>query len=80
MLPLCKIGGTCIAMKGETAAVELKDAERAIRTLGGGFDHVTEVNLPGTHESHFLIMLAKLHSTPAAYPRQPGTPAKKPLL
>lgn len=79
MLPLCKVGGACVAMKGDTAEVELKDAERAIRTLGGQFDHMTHVILPGVPEPHILIVLAKIKPTPAAYPRQPGIPAKKPI-
>jgi 16S rRNA (guanine527-N7)-methyltransferase len=79
LLPFCKIGGACVAMKGGTAADELKDAEAAIHTLGGQFDHVTRVDLPGVAEAHYLIVLAKIMPTPAAYPRQPGVPAKKPL-
>ena len=79
LLPLCRVGGGCLAMKGETAPVELKDAERGIHTLGGQFDHMTQIDLPGVSESHFLIAVTKVKPTPAAYPRQPGVPAKKPL-
>ena len=80
MLPLCKVGGYCVALKGETASVELKDAERAIHTFGGQFERTVEIKLPGVAETHFLVVLAKVKPTPAAYPRQPGMPAKKPLV
>ncbi len=80
LLPLCKVGGYCLAMKGKTAAVELKDADRAIHILGGQFERTVEIILPGVAEPHFLVALAKVKVTPAAYPRQPGIPAKKPLV
>ncbi len=80
MLPFVKIGGKCLALKGQTAAEELIAAERAIRTLGGKADRIVRIDLPAVAEPHYLIVIDKVAPTPANYPRRTGIPAKKPLL
>ena len=35
LLPLCKVGGRCVALKGESAVAETQQAEQAVRILGG---------------------------------------------
>jgi 16S rRNA (guanine527-N7)-methyltransferase len=79
LLPLCKIGGLCIAMKGESAAEEVHTAENAIRLLGGRFTQITPVELPHVAETHYLVSVAKTAATPGRYPRKPGIPSKNPL-
>lgn len=79
LLPLCKVGGLCVAMKGETAQVEAADAEFAIRTLGGQLERLQVVELPEVDEKHYLVGLRKVSATPRAYPRRVGIAAKKPL-
>ncbi len=79
LLPLCKIGGRCVALKGETAAAEVHAAERALRLLGGRLDSLVKVELPHVAELHYLVVLEKVAVTPVHYPRKPGTPAKNPL-
>lgn len=79
LLPLCRIGGRCVAMKGESAAAEVAEAEHALRLLGGRLLTLTPVELPGVAETHYLIIIEKTAGTPAQYPRKPGFPAKKPL-
>lgn len=79
LLPLCKIGGRCVALKGETAAAELHDAEKALRVLGGRSGGIVRVDLPETTEPHYLVILEKIAPTPVAFPRKPGLPTKKPL-
>lgn len=80
MLPLAKIGGYCVAMKGKTAFEESKDAQHAIKLLGGRLHDIESVILPGIADEHFLVVIEKIASTPSAYPRKPGTPTNKPLL
>jgi 16S rRNA (guanine527-N7)-methyltransferase len=80
MLPLAKIGGQCVAMKGETARQEVDDALNAIEILGGGVKTIEAVQLPGVDDTHYLIVIEKLAQTPKAYPRNPGTPTRKPLM
>lgn len=79
LLPFAKIGGRCVAMKGETAADEAKDAMNAIQMLGGRLAGITPVELPGVPEKHYLVVIDKITPTPAAYPRKPGIPTRKPL-
>ncbi len=79
LLPLAKVGGRCIAMKGKTAEEEAVDAERALNILGGRLEAIHTLRLPAVEEPHFLIVIEKMAATPAAYPRKPGTPTNKPL-
>jgi 16S rRNA (guanine527-N7)-methyltransferase len=79
LLPLCKIGGHCLAMKGESAAQEVADAQHAINVLGGRIVQLTPVELPTVAETHYLVDIEKVAATPPRFPRRPGMPAKKPL-
>jgi 16S rRNA (guanine527-N7)-methyltransferase len=79
LLPLCRIGGRCIAMKGESAAAEASRAERALRVLGGRLVQLLPIELPTVAETHYLVVIEKTAATPHHYPRRPGLPAKKPL-
>lgn len=79
LLPLAKIGGQCVAMKGHTAQREADDSARALRTLGGRLAQIDSVTLPGVAEPHQLVIVTKTGPTPALYPRNSGTPAQKPL-
>jgi 16S rRNA (guanine527-N7)-methyltransferase len=80
LLPLTKVGGHAIAMKGKTAEEEANDAERAIAILGGRLQTIHNIQLPGVEETHYLVVIEKIAPTPAAYPRKPGTPTNKPLI
>lgn len=79
LLPLCKIGGYCIALKGEHAAAEVQQAENALRILGGHVKRILPVELPQVAETHHLIVIEKIAATPPKYPRRAGMPSKRPL-
>ncbi|MBZ0296429.1 MAG: 16S rRNA (guanine(527)-N(7))-methyltransferase RsmG [Anaerolineae bacterium] len=79
LLPLAKLGGRCIAMKGHTAHAEIKDSQRALSIIGGHVTAVETVELPGIEEPHYLVVIEKTAHTPSAYPRKPGIPSRKPL-
>ena len=77
-LPLVKPGGRFIAMKGPDAAAECAAAAGALRKLGGRLVECRNFTLPdGSARS--LVVCEKTAPTPAAYPRNGGTIAKKPL-
>jgi 16S rRNA (guanine527-N7)-methyltransferase len=78
-LPFCKLGGWVVAQKGEAGAAEAWTADRAITLLGGELRRVVPVELPGLPEDRSLIVIEKTGPTPAAYPRRPGIPSKRPL-
>ena len=74
MLPLLRLGGTALAMKGANAAAEIELARRAIAAVGGQLDQVEEFTLPEVGHRRTLVVLKKVKPTPDAYPRPGGTP------
>jgi 16S rRNA (guanine527-N7)-methyltransferase len=79
MLPLAKVNGLCIAMKGPTAEAEIGDSRKAAAILGGEIQPPAQVVLPGVEDPHYLVTTIKVKSTPRAYPRKAGIPTKSPL-
>ena len=79
LLPLVKVGGAMLALKGESGPAETQAAEKAIGLLGGKLRQVIPVNLPGVADDRFLILVDKFAATPPKYPRKPGLPVKRPL-
>jgi 16S rRNA (guanine527-N7)-methyltransferase len=72
-LPLVRVGGRLLAMKG---AVE--EAGAAVARLGGGPPRV--VAAPSeARERGVVVVVPKVAPTPAEYPRRPGLPARRPL-
>ena len=79
LLPVVKVGGIVICMKGCNVEDELKEAEYAISTLGGKVVLKDELCLPQSDIKRNIIIIEKIHNTPSKYPRKAGTPAKEPL-
>ncbi len=79
LLPLVRVGGAMLAMKGESAAAEMQEAEFATRLLGGKLRILRPIHLPGVQEERFLIVIDKIAATPEKYPRRVGIPTKRPL-
>lgn len=77
-MPLVKMKGFFIAMKGPGAAQELEEAENALDILGAGEPEVLSLTLPGGEERN-LVIAQKLRFTPKSYPRHGGTILKHPL-
>ena len=76
-LPMVKPGGYFIAYKTGTAEEEIKNAENAIKILGGGKAEIISSN----HENidHCFVKIKKVQNTARQYPRKAGTPSKQPL-
>jgi len=79
LLPLVRVGGIAIAMKGSSAPAETHTAERAIRLLGGHLRQLIPIALPGVAEDRYLVIIDKIAACPPQYPRRTGIPSKKPL-
>lgn len=79
LLPLTKINGHCIAMKGDTAEEEANSARQALQILGGILHKIDSVDLPGIDTQHFLIVVRKVAPTPPSYPRRTGIPTRDPI-
>lgn len=79
LLPLVCVGGSMLAMKGESAPAEAQSAEHAIRVLGGHLNRLVPVLLPGVVEERYLVVVDKVAASPQKYPRRVGVPGKRPL-
>jgi 16S rRNA (guanine527-N7)-methyltransferase len=79
LLPLVKVGGSVLAMKGESGPAEAHAAEKAIQLLGGHLRQLVPLTLPGVVEERYLVVVDKVATTPKKYPRRVGIPAKRPL-
>lgn len=77
-LPLLKINGKLVAMKGSSAQVELANAQTALKILGGQVVSTHAFALPNG-DPREIDIVEKIKATPAKYPRKPGTPNKEPL-
>jgi 16S rRNA (guanine527-N7)-methyltransferase len=78
-LPLLRVGGTFLAMKGCDSDVELANARRAIGQLGGRVAFVRDYVIPGTDTAHRIIGIEKVRPTPRPYPRPFAKIKKCPL-
>lgn len=77
-LPLVKVGGKFVAMKGASGKEELAEAEGGITKLGGAVTGVDAFTLLSAGE-RVIITVDKVAPTPPAYPRPWGKIKKKPL-
>ncbi|MEA2007870.1 MAG: 16S rRNA (guanine(527)-N(7))-methyltransferase RsmG [Chloroflexota bacterium] len=79
LLPLVKVGGKTLAMKGDSGPVEAQLASEAFKLLGGHLRQLEHLNLPGVTEDRYLVVIDKIAPTPQKYPRRVGMPSKRPL-
>ncbi len=79
LLPTVKVGGKIICMKGSQIEQELKEAEFAIKELGGTVASQKEFYLPQTDMKRNIIVIQKVKNTALKYPRKAGLPSKQPL-
>ncbi len=79
LVPLSKIGGTCICMKGNEISEECDNGKNAIKLLGARILRVDKFELPDSDISRNIIVLEKTNNTPSKYPRKAGIPNKEPI-
>jgi len=77
-LPLTAVGGTLLAWKGRMTEAELESGRDAARILGGDAPAVRATGFSELGDHRFVV-IPKSRPTPAAYPRRPGEPARRPL-
>jgi 16S rRNA (guanine527-N7)-methyltransferase len=80
-VPLLRVGGRVISMKGRLEDEEISEGEKAAALLGARFSHLIRVpRLPELEKKErCLVILEKVGETPREYPRSVGVPAKRPL-
>ena len=70
ILPLLKVGGYFIALKGSKGHNELKSSKKALEKIGGEVTQIDEYELPESHERRVNIIIRKIKETPNKYPRE----------
>ena len=80
-VPLLRVGGFAISMKGRLNDEELVEGEKAAEQLGARVSRLIRVpRLPRFEQKErCLVILEKVGETPGEYPRNVGVPAKQPL-
>jgi len=78
-LPLIKVGGVFVALKGPHVEEEVSDARTAIQKLGGEFEKVKDAAIPFTELHHTLVIIKKKRHTPTGFPRNASQMAKSPI-
>lgn len=78
-LPLVRVGGKMLAMKGSSGEEELTAAQKAISILGGKTEKVICFELPDMKDQRQIIILSKIKTTPKGYPRSFAKIKEKPL-
>ena len=78
LLPLVKLNGICICMKGSNKE-EIEEAQNALKILGGEIEKIEKITLPESDITRNIIIVKKVKETPSKYPRKPGTPSKEPI-
>jgi 16S rRNA (guanine527-N7)-methyltransferase len=78
-LPMVRVGGLFLAMKGPDCSEEMEEAGSALRLLGGKFLEPQLYTIPGTDIVHSVVPVEKTAPTPAKYPRRFAKIQKQPL-
>lgn len=78
-MPLVKVGGRVLAMKGPKAEQELEDAANATDILGVGDLAAIEAYPESFGNDLIIVSFLKTRVTPGQYPREPGAAKRSPL-
>lgn len=78
-LPLVRVGGEFISLKGPKAQEEVAEAKKAIGVMGGEFEEIVNYNIGETDYDHNLVVIKKKSATPPSYPRNAPKPSKEPI-
>lgn len=74
-LPLLRVGGVLLCLKGSGGQEEAREGAAAIQACGGALREVKEYALPGG-DRRTLLVVEKVSPTPKKYPRTPAQLAK----
>mgnify|MGYP002454722339 FL=1 len=77
-IPLVKVGGVFVSLKGANGIEELEGAKNAIDVLGGEVITAESYKLPNG-DSRTLFVIKKISQTPTKYPRKPKKIDTRPL-
>ena len=78
-MPMVKVGGHFIAMKGPDPSEEMAESKRASYLMGGRHVRYQAYTIPGTDVTHTFIFVLKEQPSPSQYPRRYSSIKKQPL-
>ncbi len=79
IVPLLKVGGTFIALKGPGFEKEINESANAFKKLNCSLTKIVEDELPESKEKRYMIYIKKDKSTNKKYPRPYAEMKKLPL-
>ena len=79
IMPMLKVGGTFIALKGAGYEEEINNASKAFKTLSCHVESIYECDLPECKEKRAIIRIKKDKITPKKYPREYNQIKRQPL-
>lgn len=79
IMPMLKVGGTFIALKGPGAEEEIKDCAKAFKKLGCHMQKIYSDNLPDSDDKRTLIYIVKDKPTNKKFPREYNEIKRLPL-
>lgn len=79
-VPLLKVKGIFIAMKGSQVEDEIAEAKAALFKLGAKVVKIEKFSLGAEAEHRSIVIIQKISVTQDEYPRKPGTTSKYPLV
>lgn len=78
-VPYVKVGGMFVPYKSGEIDEEVKEAQTAIKVLGGKQTEVVKFTLPGSDINRSFVKIQKVKSTGKKFPRRAGLPTKEPI-
>src|SRR5690625_586849 len=78
-LPLVKVNGHFIMMKGANFAEEKEIGNKAVKTLGGEWKNIYSFLLPVENSERNIAIIKKVNTSQTKSPRKPGVPNKEPI-
>ena len=78
-IPLVKVGGYFVALKGQDGLIEISECKDAFSKLGAKIEMIDEFNLPSENAKRINIFIKKEKKTNVIYPRDYAKIKKNPL-
>lgn len=78
-IPLTKIDGYFISMKGQNGLIEVEDSEEAFKKLGCSLVKTVDFKLPNDEGNRVIVVIKNNKKTAVKYPRNYGQIKKRPL-
>ena len=79
IIPMIKVNGYFIALKGANADIEINEAKNAFKKMGCKLEEIKSYILPESKEERNILIIKKIEKTIRKYPRMYNEIKKSPL-